>query len=169
MLLTVLILMTTIQPVLNLHENVRPTAEKILLHTNQPGIIAAISPGPQPFLFYLGNRCVEVAKISELPPDTTYLLMSPQSWADEAPCRQGLHGVACQRDRSTIRSRKGQGVSSDRKSSVILGRPLRGWLLWQMLPFRIQVWKTWMPNKRTCEKVGVCEISQDYAQARHPS
>ena len=84
MLLLVLLLVTTIQPVLNLHENVRPTAEKILLHTTtQPGSIAAISPGPQPFLFYLGKRCVEVAKISELPPDTSYLLISPQSWADD--------------------------------------------------------------------------------------
>ena len=83
MLLAVLMLLTTIQPVLNLHENVRPTAEKILLNTTKPGVIAAISPGPQPFLFYLGERCVEVAKISELPPNTTYLLLSPQSWADE--------------------------------------------------------------------------------------
>ena len=83
MLLAVLMLLTTIQPVLNLHENVRPTAEKILLYTTNPGVISAISPGPQPFLFYLGDRCVEVAKISELPPNTTYLLLSPQSWADE--------------------------------------------------------------------------------------
>ena len=83
MLLAVLLLVTTILPVLRAHENVRPTAEKLLPFLTTPGTIAALSPGPQPFLFYLGPRCVEVAKISELPPDTAYLLLSPKVWEDE--------------------------------------------------------------------------------------
>jgi hypothetical protein len=59
----------------------RPMAAQILNHMpNKLGSIAALDPGPQPMLFYLGPDCVEASKVSEFPPDTSYALVPPKNW-----------------------------------------------------------------------------------------
>ncbi len=83
-------LVTTVLPKAHGQENVRPTAAAILALATQPGSIVAINPGPQPFLFYLGPRCTELVKISDLPDDTAYLLVQPKLWQGEAETKSKL-------------------------------------------------------------------------------
>jgi 4-amino-4-deoxy-L-arabinose transferase-like glycosyltransferase len=80
--LLALLIATSILPVAKSHENVRPTAEKINAVTRADGIIAVLNPGPQPFLFYLGARCVEVGRLSEFPEPTDYVLLPPRLYED---------------------------------------------------------------------------------------
>ncbi len=75
-----ILLATTVLPRAKLSENVRPTATAINALATEPGSIVAIQPGPQPFLFYLGERCAEASKISDFPEDTAYVLMPPKLW-----------------------------------------------------------------------------------------
>ncbi len=65
-------------------ENVRPMAEALLPHLRLPGSIAAFNPGPQPMLFYLGKRCAEVSRLSQMPKDTDYVLIQPADWESAA-------------------------------------------------------------------------------------
>jgi hypothetical protein len=80
LLLAMLIVTTTVLPVARLHENVRPVADAVKALATEPGSIVAINPGPQPFLFYLGQRCFEGVKISEFPDDLAYILIPPREW-----------------------------------------------------------------------------------------
>lgn len=81
LLLAILVVTTTVLPVAKLHENVRSVAQEINTLTPEPGSIVAVNPGPQPFLFYLGTRAIEVVKISEYPDDTAYVLIPPREWS----------------------------------------------------------------------------------------
>lgn len=62
-------------PVMAKHENVRPAALRILEVTGPEPDIAAFYPGPQPFLFYLGPKCVEIASIRQLPQTATHVVI----------------------------------------------------------------------------------------------
>jgi hypothetical protein len=65
-------------------ENVRPLAAKFLPHLeDSSGHLVAFFPGPNPMLFYLGSRCVEAVRLSQMPADTTHILISPKEWEGE--------------------------------------------------------------------------------------
>ncbi|MES2707528.1 MAG: glycosyltransferase family 39 protein [Verrucomicrobiota bacterium] len=69
-----------ITPVMRRHEDIRPTALRILEVTGPEPKIMALNPGPQPFLFYLGKNCVETAFASRVTPETTHLVVPAERW-----------------------------------------------------------------------------------------
>ena len=79
----VLLLRTVIIPRWNEVEEHREPARAILAAAGPDAIIAALQPGPQPFLFYLGPRTVECASLSALPREATHILMPVRRWRDE--------------------------------------------------------------------------------------
>ncbi|RYD32445.1 MAG: hypothetical protein EOP86_15685 [Verrucomicrobiaceae bacterium] len=72
-----------ITPIMRLHEDIRPPAQRILEMTGPEPRIAALYPGPQPFLFYLGKNCVEIASLGQVAPDATHLVTPKDKWEDK--------------------------------------------------------------------------------------
>ena len=79
----VLLLRTVIIPRWNDVEEHREPARAIMAAAGPDAIIAALQPGPQPFLFYLGPRTVECASLSAVPREATHILMPVRRWRDE--------------------------------------------------------------------------------------
>jgi hypothetical protein len=104
---------TTLPSVARKHENVRSLAEQFLPLMTQEGSVVAFNPGPQPMLFYLGERCVEAVRISQMPRDTAYVLISPADW-------QGELGIKVQERGFTEILKRGADERSQRKRSYIL-------------------------------------------------
>lgn len=112
-----LILVTTILPEGRRHENVRPPAMAINALATNPGSIAAHDPGAQPFLFYLGKRCVEVNKIFDFPQDTAYLLVSPKDW-EQTEWRNRLMSHGFTKTLTTVRDQR----TERGKEFLLIGR-----------------------------------------------
>lgn len=72
-----------ITPIMRLHEDIRPPALQILAVTGPEPHILAMYPGPQPFLFYLGKNCVEIASIRQVTPDATHLVLPSEKWEEK--------------------------------------------------------------------------------------
>lgn len=66
---------SVIMPIMRLHEDIRPSALKILAVTGPEPRLLAMYPGPQPFLFYLGKNVVEISSSRQITPDATHLVI----------------------------------------------------------------------------------------------
>ncbi len=64
-----------IMPIMRQHEDIRPPAQRILGVTGPTPHLAALYPGPQPFLFYLGPNVIEAAGIRQVAPEAPWLLI----------------------------------------------------------------------------------------------
>lgn len=72
-----------ITPIMRHHENIRPAALQILAVTGPEPQILAMYPGPQPFLFYLGKNCVEIASVRQITPEATHLVVPSARWEEQ--------------------------------------------------------------------------------------
>ncbi len=113
-----LVAATTVLPWSRSVDNIRPLAATLTAHATKPGIIVAINPGPQPFLYYLGTRCVEAAKITDFPEDVDYILIRPCDWAD-ADWRDRLEWRGFRRIVTTVKDAR----SSPQREYLLIDRP----------------------------------------------
>jgi len=101
------------------HEH-RGPASQILAAAGPDARIAALHPGPQPFLFYLGPHTVECASLSAIPADSTHVLVPIRKWNEEKTraglARRGFASVLAE-----VQGRVGEG-SADDKRYVLTGR-----------------------------------------------
>ena len=101
------------------HEH-RGPASQILAAAGPDARIAALYPGPQPFLFYLGPRTVECASLSAIPADSTHVLVPIRKWNEEKT-RAGLARRGFSSVLTEVQGRVGEG-SADDKRYVLTGR-----------------------------------------------
>ncbi len=113
-----ILLVTTLYPWGRTKDNVRSVAEQINALASKPGSIAAINPGPQPFLFYLGPRCAEASKITDFPEDVEYLLITPEDWA-----REDFRGKLEWRNFKLLLTKVKDARAADGKEFLLIGRP----------------------------------------------
>ena len=93
MVMVMLVNWLIVIPVMARHENVRPAALAILKITGPEPDIAAFYPGPQPFLFYLGPKCVEIASIRQLADSARFVVLPEKRWeGDGMPERLAKKG-----------------------------------------------------------------------------
>ena len=73
-----------LMPIMRLHEDIRPPALQILAQTGPAPRLLAMYPGPQPFLFYLGENVVEIASTRQITPDVPWLVIPTKRLEDPA-------------------------------------------------------------------------------------
>ncbi|MEN9284332.1 MAG: hypothetical protein RLZZ179_1825 [Verrucomicrobiota bacterium] len=101
------------------HEH-RGPASQILAAAGPDARIAALYPGPQPFLFYLGPHTTECASLSAIPADSTHVLVPIRKWNEEKT-RAGLARRGFASVLTEVQGRVGEG-SADDKRYVLTGR-----------------------------------------------
>jgi 4-amino-4-deoxy-L-arabinose transferase-like glycosyltransferase len=119
-LLAVLQLRFLIIPKWNETHEHREPARQLLAAAGAGSRIAALYPGPQPFLFYLGPHTVECASLSAIPPDTTHVLVPIRKWNEEKT-RAGLARRGFVSVLTEVQGRVGEGPADD-KRYVLSGR-----------------------------------------------
>ena len=75
---------SVLMPIMRYHEDIRPPALQILAKTGPAPRLLAMYPGPQPFLFYLGQNVVEIASVRQITPDAPWLLIPAKRLEDPA-------------------------------------------------------------------------------------
>ena len=100
-------------------EHRRPAAE-VLAAAGEGAKIAAMYPGPQPFLFYLGAGTVECAGLSAIPAGTTHVLVPVRKWGEERT-RRGLEKRGFTKVLVEVEGRVTEGPA-EAKRYVLVGR-----------------------------------------------
>jgi hypothetical protein len=100
-------------------EHRRPAAE-VMAAAGEGAKIAAMYPGPQPFLFYLGAGTVECAGLSAIPEGTTHVLVPVRKWGEERT-RRGLEKRGFAKVLVEVEGRVTEGPA-EAKRYVLVGR-----------------------------------------------
>ena len=100
-------------------EHRRPAAE-VMAAAGEGAKIAAMYPGPQPFLFYLGAGTVECAGLSAIPEGTTHVLVPVRKWGEERT-RRGLEKRGFGKVLVEVEGRVTEGPA-EAKQYVLVGR-----------------------------------------------
>jgi 4-amino-4-deoxy-L-arabinose transferase-like glycosyltransferase len=100
-------------------EHRRPAAE-VMAAAGEGAKIAAMYPGPQPFLFYLGAGTVECAGLSAIPEGTTHVLVPVRKWGEERT-RKGLEKRGFAKVLVEVEGRVTEGPA-EAKRYVLVGR-----------------------------------------------